>query len=50
MAFTGLTWSFAPYREWLTALFGIPMGSHIIYAIHTEAFGGIITKALEPVR
>lgn len=46
LALTGLTWSFAPYREWITSLFEIEKGSRIIYAIHTGSVGGIATKII----
>lgn len=44
LALTGLTWSFGGYRSFVNALFGIEQGSHVIYAIHTGAIGGIVTK------
>lgn len=46
MALTGLTWSFGWYRELFTSAFNIPDGSHIIYQIHTGAFGGIVTHII----
>lgn len=46
MALTGLTWSFGWYREGFYSLFGIEKGSHVVYAIHSGAFGGIVTKIL----
>lgn len=46
LALTGLTWSFAPYRELFNAIFGIEKGSHIIYQIHTGAFAGILSRTI----
>lgn len=46
MALTGLTWSFGWYRAGFNTLFGIERGSHIVYLIHTGAFGGLITKII----
>lgn len=46
IAFTGLTWSFGWFRVWVSALFAIPKGSHIIYQIHTGAFGGLLTRVI----
>lgn len=46
IALTGLTWSFGWYRQWFNELFAIAKGSHIIYEIHTGAFGGIVTKII----
>lgn len=46
IAFTGLTWSFGWYRTFFNSLFGIAKGSHVVYAIHTGAFGGVITKII----
>lgn len=46
MAFTGLTWSFGWYRAFFNNLFAIEKGSHVIYAIHTGAFGGLFTKII----
>lgn len=46
IALTGLTWSFGGYRTFVNSLFGIAKGSHVIYAIHTGAFGGIVTKLI----
>lgn len=44
MALTGLTWSFGWYRTWFNTLFGIEKGSHVVYAIHTGAFGELATR------
>lgn len=46
MALTGLTWSFGWYRTWFNAIFGIEKGSHVVYAIHTGAFGGLATQII----
>lgn len=46
MALTGLTWSFGWYRAGFNALFGIEKGSHVVYMIHSGAFGGILTKVI----
>lgn len=43
MALTGLTWSFGWYRTFFNALFGIEKGSHVVYMIHSGAFGGCVT-------
>lgn len=46
MALTGLTWSFGWYRAGFNALFGIEKGSHIVYIIHSGAFGGPFTRTI----
>lgn len=46
MALTGLTWSFGWYREWFNTLFGIEKGSHIVFMIHSGAFGGWLTRII----
>lgn len=46
MALTGLTWSFGWYRSWFYDLFGIMKGSHVVFEIHSGAFGGGITKVI----
>lgn len=46
MALTGLTWSFGWYRAGFNSLFGIAKGSHVVYMVHSGAFGGIVTKIL----
>lgn len=46
MAVTGLTWSFGGYRTWFYDLFNIEKGSHVVYAIHTGSFWGIVTQII----